>query len=132
VAIFQKYLADTKAFILHTETIDVKSVISDYFNAKKPFGETKDKKSEFPDAFNLSMLRKYAFHNPPVIIVSDDGDFSDEENIYCFKTLKELLDAINSQDELTRELTHNVKDYLKGKHQVIFDKIHEILTNYMF
>jgi len=100
-------------------------VISDYFEVKAPFGIKKDKKSEFPDAFNISMLRKYAMHNRPVVIVSGDGDFSKEEDIVCFKTLSELLDAINSQDKTTQK----VKEYLKSKRQYIFDEVESKLMD---
>lgn len=125
VSTFHTYLSDTKAFILNTGTIDLTSVISDYFEVKSPFGIKKDKKSEFPDAFNISMLRKYAMHNRPVVIVSGDRDFHEEEDIVCFKTLGELLDAINSQDEIT----HKVKEYLKSKCQNIFDEVESKLMD---
>lgn len=125
VSIFHTYLSETKAFMLHIGTIDLTSVISDYFEVKAPFGIKKDKKSEFPDAFNISMLHKYAIHNRPVVIVSGDGDFSEEEDIVCFKTLGELLDAINSQDEIT----HKVKEYLKSKRQYIFDEVESKLMD---
>lgn len=128
ISIFHEYLSDTKAFKLSIDTIDLNSVVSDYFEANPPFGMKKDKKSEFPDAFNLAMIRKYADHNPPVIIVSGDGDFLEEKNIGCFKTLGELLDAINSQDEITQK----VKEYLKTQQQDIFDKIESELMNIGF
>jgi len=125
VSIFHSYLKDTKSFELKSETIDVKSVISDYFGVNAPFGIKKDKKSEFPDAFNLSMLRKYASHNRPVIVVSGDGDFSSEEDIVCFKSLGELLDAINSQNTITQK----VKEYLKSRCNYIFDAIESNLMD---
>lgn len=125
VSIFHTYLSDTKAFVLDIGTIALTSVISDYFEAKSPFGIKKDKKSEFPDAFNISMLRKYAMHNRPVVIVSGDGDFPDDDNIVCFKTLGELLDAINSQDEITQK----VKEYLKSKRQYIFEEVESRLMD---
>jgi len=119
ISIFHSYLSDTKAFRLDTGTIDLSSVISDYFEARSPFGSKKDKKSEFPDAFNISMLRKYAEYNAPVIVVTGDRDFAEAENVFCFKTLGELLDAINSQNELTR----NAKEYIKNHTQHIFDEV---------
>jgi hypothetical protein len=97
--------------------------MSDYFNENKPFAARKAKKSEFPDAFNLSMLRAYAAHNAPVIIVSGDNDFSDEKGICRFESLERLLDAINSQDEATREITRNAKEYIASNQQLVFDKI---------
>lgn len=121
VSIFKTYLSDTKAVTLDSETIDLGSVISDYFESKKPFGIKKDKKNEFPDAFNISMLRKYAMENRPVLIVSGDEDFfnEDEEDLFCFKKLSELLDAINSQNNITQSL----KEYLERKNQYIFDEV---------
>jgi len=125
IAIFRAFISDTKAFMLHIETVNLKSVISDYFEAKAPFGVKKDKKSEFPDAFNLSMLRQYAAHNHPVVILSGDGDFSEEEDIVCFKTLGDLLNAIHSQDEIT----NNVKKYLGSKRQYLFDEVESYLMD---
>lgn len=125
LSVFYKYLSDTKAFKLSIDTIDLNSVVSDYFEANPPFGMKRDKKSEFPDAFNLAMIRKYAEHNPPVIIVSDDRDFLEEKNICCFKSLGELLDAINSQDDITQK----VKEYLKTQQQYIFDKVESVLMD---
>lgn len=125
VSIFHTYLSDTKFFKLNSGSIDLESVISDYFEVKTPFGIKKDKKSEFPDAFNISMLRKYARHNRLVIIVSGDGDFLQDEDIVCFKTLSELLNAINSQDKTTQK----VKEYLKSKCQYISDQVESKLMN---
>ena len=126
ISLFHKYLSDTKAFKLHMEKIDLNKVVTDYFDAKLPFGTRKDKKSEFPDAFNLAMIRKYADHNPPVIIVSGDGDFTDETNIGCFKSLSELLGAIHSQDEMTLK----VKEFLFSQRRYIYDKVEsELMDN---
>jgi|LSQX01.3.fsa_nt_gb hypothetical protein len=128
ITIFRKYLADTEALILDVDTIKLKSVIKDYFEVNPPFGEGRDKKCEFPDAFNLAMIREYTEKKRPVIIVSADKGFEDEENIRCFKSLRELLDAINSQDKVAQK----VKKYLKSQSQFIFERVESELMDSLF
>lgn len=78
--------------MLHIETIDLTSVISDYFEVKSPFGINKDKKSEFPDAFNISMLRKYAFYNRPVVIGNHHwGEYGRYKEFVLMQTLRNYL-----------------------------------------
>lgn len=52
---FEGYLSDTKAVSLDINTVAISEVLDDYFSGSKPFG-SKNKKSEFPDAFNISMV----------------------------------------------------------------------------
>ncbi len=117
---FNDYLTNVNAIWLDINDVDLRSVVSDYFATKPPFGEG-HKKSEFPDAFNASLLQKYSVENEKVYVVSDDGDFSYVENIYCYKTLNELLDAIISQDD---ELGLQSKEYLNSTsaQDLIFNK----------
>lgn len=107
---FNDYLTKTGAIFLDIDDVDLRSVVTDYFSAKPPFGEG-HKKSEFPDAFNISMLQEYSTQCGKIYVVSNDGDFSNAENVCCFKTLNELLDAINSQDKISSQ----IKNYLTSE-----------------
>lgn len=118
---FNDYLTNVNAIWLDINDVNLHSVVTDYFFTKPPFGEG-HKKSEFPDAFNASLLQKYSTANGKVYVVSDDGDFSNVENVYCFKTLNELLDAIISQDD---EIGLQSKEYLNSTsaQNLIFNKV---------
>lgn len=124
---FNNYLIKVNAILLDISDVDLRSVVDDYFLGKSPFGET-HKKNEFPDAFNASLLHKYSLENGKVYVVSDDGDFSNIENIYCFKTLNELLNAINSQDN---EVSLLSKKYVNSPdiQNEIFTKVEERLMD---
>lgn len=124
---FDDYLANVAAIWLDINDVDLHSVVTDYFSGKPPFGEG-HKKSEFPDAFNASLLKKYSIENGKVYVVSNDGDFSHVENIFCFKTLSELLDAINSQNDA---ISLQSKDYLNSAsaQTIIFDKVENALMD---
>lgn len=124
---FNNYLTKTSAILLDIDDVDLRSVVTDYFSAKPPFGEG-HKKSEFPDAFNASLLQKYSTENGKVYVVSDDGDFSNVENVYCFKTLNELLDAINSQDKISSQSKNYVtsKDVLKYIYSQVEDALLDV------
>lgn len=119
--IFDDYLTNVNAICLDISDVNLHSVISDYFSAKPPFGEG-HKKTEFPDAFNASLLQKYSAANGKVYVVSGDGDYFNVENVFCFKTLSELLDAIISQDD---EIGLQSKEYLNlaSVQNLIFNKV---------
>ena len=126
MSIFREFLSDSKALKLDMDKININSVLSDYFEGRHPFGNKKDKKSEFPDAFNLEMIRKYANYNSPIIIVSGDSDFLEEKNIRCFNSLSELLNTINSQDKITQKL----RDYLETQMTNIHNKVESEILYY--
>lgn len=123
---FNNYLIRVNAIWLDISDVNLRSVLDAYFLGESPFGEA-HKKNEFPDAFNASLLHKYSCENGKVYVVSDDGDFSNIENIYCFKTLNELLNAINSQDEVCLLS----KKYVNSPdvQNEIFTKVEERLMN---
>ncbi|MGF3115066.1 PIN domain-containing protein [Facklamia sp. P13064] len=53
---FHNYLNEAEVTYLDLDSIELKTILNDYFNNRKPFGTGK-KKHEFPDAFNISMLK---------------------------------------------------------------------------
>lgn len=126
IAIYNAYFSSANATWLKIDEIDLNDVISRYFGGCPPFGKSK-KKSEFPDAFNASMLQQYANKESEVYIVSGDSDFLYLSNAFCFKTLSELLDAINSQDEICLNSKKYIEDITVK--QRIFDKVESILID---
>lgn len=124
---FNDYLTNVNASWLDINDVDLSSVVDNYFSAKPPFGEG-HKKSEFPDAFNASLLQKYSITNGKVYVVSNDGDFSNIEKLYCFKTLTELLDAIISHEN---QISHQSKEYLNSLpvQKRVFSKVEEALMD---
>jgi conserved uncharacterized protein len=124
---FNDYLFNADALLLDVSGVDLCSVINKYFLGEPPFGEA-HKKNEFPDAFNASLLYNYSCKNGKVYVVSGDRDFSNIANMYCFKTLNELLDAINSQDN---EVSLLSKEYVNSLYiqNEIFTNVKEQLLD---
>jgi hypothetical protein len=81
--LFDYFLAESKTKILdYTYCTNAAKVFTDYFEKKKPFGEGK-KKDEFPDAFVLTSLEKYAAEIHDIIVVlSKDSDMFEYESEY--------------------------------------------------
>lgn len=92
----------------------VQKVFEKYFAKEKPFG-TKGKKDEFPDAFILASLEKYAETNkiPQIIVLSADPDISEYKNptlVYC--DAKIYLDKLNREiAELNNKEETDVKAF---------------------
>lgn len=92
--------------IIPTDTNITKDIFDNYFSNKPPFDkEKKDKKNEFPDAFIIEMVKKWAEKNyKKVIFLSNDNDcatYIENSNgiISLKKDIKEILDELNSEDE---------------------------------
>lgn len=85
--LFDDYLAKSKTKVLdYTYCTNAEKVFTDYFEKRKPFGEGK-KKDEFPDAFVLTSLERYASEvQQSVIVLSIDSDMSEYES----KSLKHV------------------------------------------
>ncbi len=125
ITIFENFLTDTKAIMLNIHDIDLETVIADYFGGNPPFGEA-HKKNEFPDAFNVSMLKHFSDKHGPVYVVSGDSDFSGIDNLYCFATLGELLDVINSQNEICMAAKNFIEEEVTC--QGILEKVKEFIS----
>ena len=107
---------------------DTAEVFTAYFERKKPFGEGK-KKDEFPDAFVLIALEKYAAETKQnVIVLTEDSDMAGYESKtlscqdcgeYVSQKLKEgvALQALDEKlkeerDNLEKEIQKQAADYL--------------------
>jgi hypothetical protein len=57
---FDAFLQEAKATIIQTENLTVGDVLDKYFAGDPPFGNTENKRYEFPDAFSIQALAEWA------------------------------------------------------------------------
>lgn len=96
------FLGKAKAVVLQQHPDDSDPVMKDFFASKPPFGGG-NKKNEFPDAFAIATLRRYAQQNKcKVAVISRDGDFknacSTDPALVHVPNLPALLEYANSTD----------------------------------
>jgi hypothetical protein len=99
---------------LEATDIDAKTVFSLYNNKKPPFGKDK-KKSEFPDAFVLEKIRRYAVEkNEKVYIVSKDEDLKTYaekyENLLYLDNLENYINLVVRADDKKEKDIQNFAD----------------------
>lgn len=115
---FESYLNEVRATYLDLDTIELKAVLDDYFNGVKPFGG-KGKKAEFPDALNISMLRKYRQDGEPIYVISGDSDYEGVEGVTLYKEIDHLLNFINDDNLIFQQ----IRDYIESIENKISDRI---------
>lgn len=107
--LFDNFLSEASVTVLdYSYSSDVEKVFNQYFERRKPFGDGM-KKDEFPDAFVLAALEKYAAEkHRTIVVLSEDGDISGYESKhlrhedyrqYISDKLKEgaALEALNAR-----------------------------------
>lgn len=111
---------------------DVETIFEKYFEREYPFAG-KGKEKEFPDAFVLQALEKYAADNQikKVIVLSEDGDMTDYQSpvldtsedykMYLSRKLKEDTDLSGFEEALN--------DSLPNLERQINLKVEALLTN---
>lgn len=111
---------------------DVETIFEKYFEREYPFSG-KGKEKEFPDAFVLQALEKYAADNQikKVIVLSEDGDMTDYQSpvldtsedykMYLSRKLKEDADLSGFEEALN--------DSLPNLERQINLKVEALLTN---
>lgn len=111
---------------------DVETIFEKYFEREYPFAG-KGKEKEFPDAFVLQALEKYAADNQikKVIVLSEDGDMTDYQSpvldtsedykMYLSRKLKEDADLSGFEEALN--------DSLPNLERLINLKVEALLTN---
>ena len=111
---------------------DVETIFEKYFEREYPFAG-KGKEKEFPDAFVLQALEKYAADNQikKVIVLSEDGDMTDYQSpvldtsedykMYLSRKLKEDADLTGFEETLNDSLP-NIERQLNLK-------VEALLTN---
>ena len=94
---FESYLKRIDNLVLPMSGIDVKCIWKKYIDSNPPFGSSGNKKSEFPDAFNISMLEAYINNNSndEIFVISGDKDFSNIDSMIVLKEISEFQDIIN-------------------------------------
>lgn len=110
--------------IINANTADIDNVFKLYFQRKAPFGDGK-KKSEFPDAFVLDALDRYAKKSgEKIYVISEDKDFAQGaaqfERIIYGSSLEEFLNIATIHYEL---LAPQVIKFLKKKIKQVAQKI---------
>lgn len=107
---------------------DSAKVFKAYFESKKPFGEGK-KKDEFPDAFVLAALEKYAAETKKsVIVLSEDSDMA------CYES--ETLTCQSCGEYVSRKLKEGVvllalEEKLKYEQANLEKEIQKQAANYL-
>lgn len=112
----ESFLTLPNVMILPYDTnCDISSVFGKYFKGEPPF-DKKDKKKEFPDAFVLNALEKYAKENGiKIICISQDGDFKTYNSKYLIKT--ELRNFITLKQKEIEEKMLKIFDNIIGQHK---------------
>ena len=93
------FLKEFNFEIINSNISDVNEVFNNYFNTKPPFKDGA-KKNEFPDAFSINTIKKWAEKNyEKVIFLTNDSDFLEIsiKNIDNTHTISTLLDHIARQ-----------------------------------
>lgn len=119
---FRNYLDEAEVMYLDIDSIELKTILDDYFNSRKPFGVGK-KKHEFPDAFNISMLKSLRKDYQPIYVISGDQDFEDIEGIVLYKSIDEFLNLINTDKLISQQALkyiNSIKDWFAKEIQEQF------------
>lgn len=132
IAAFSNFLTDANVEELDLSNIDLKKVLSDYFDAKAPFSNGK-KKNEFPDAFILnSFINENLESLNQACLVSNDPDWRKFANefpeIQLFDTISDLLDFIHNDYDAA--FTNQLKDAIQQKYHEIESSITEIIQDW--
>ena len=94
---FERFLQRAKAEVIDTSALAAGPVFERYFSGKPPFAAG-DKKTEFPDAFVVEALGKWAKENGALFVISGDAPFRDacraHDGMYASVKLSTLLDRI--------------------------------------
>lgn len=105
---FKNHLDDAKVIRLGLDypSDSLKTIFEKYFAKEKPFG-TDGKKSEFPDAFVLSSLEKYATKHDidKIVVFACDGDMKDY--------VSPVLEVGDATEFLNEIVTVKMPAYLK-------------------
>ena len=88
---------------------ELERVFDLYFSQEPPFGTSKNKKSEFPDAFALLTLEAFAARNQKQLLCvsSDKGwlDYAEQSNhLVCVEELEDALTMFNAANQNLAEI----------------------------
>ncbi len=130
VAVFESalddFLRDASVTIVAIATVDLHDVFLRYCSSKPPF-ETGRKKSEFPDAFALDSVRRWAVNNATTLyVISRDHGMRE----YCaefaelsyVESVEQFLDMAVRQDE---DAAERIKAIIESDREVFEERLNE-------
>jgi hypothetical protein len=117
--------------IIKATEVHPKTIFSDYFQGRPPFGEGK-KKNEFPDAFIIAALNNWSKSTEnDIYVVSGDQDFKDvsiiNNSLIYLPSLQRFIELVLSDDNVLIEFIHNLINRNRNK---IFDAIADEVKQY--
>lgn len=132
----QSFVENTGLLVIESEEyLDVKSLISAYFNHEPPFAETGNKKNEFPDAIALMSLEAWAEENgKKIIAVTTDSDWlkysEDSDWIDCTSDFAEALSIFQPQTAPYTFFSSLAKTLVEGSGNPFYSQIEDSATDY--
>lgn len=136
-AIFGRQLDDVNAALkdrfrvdIHDiDTVKPSSVLDDYTHGKGLFGQSA-KKDQFPDAFVFAAVAATVSEESPLIVLSQDGDFTEacnkQEHITRVSSMPGLLDALGLVPE-----GEDLVDAVEAEVELFMEPIEQMLGDYM-
>lgn len=118
---FQAFLNAGYAINVDSSEVPAGPVLEKYFAAAPPFGNSKDKKAEFPDAITIEALDTWAREEDCHLYIVSGDDLLHEacdayELLHPFKTVADVLDNVASDDAITA-------DFVRAKIQLKIEEI---------
>lgn len=121
--LWDQFAAETNATVVSLPVDSATTVLDWYFNHHLPFEESGSKKNEFPDAFALHSLSKFAEDNDlhAVVVATKDigayGHCIKAKKLLAFRDVQSALGAFEAKDmiEQRRELSVDASRALHGE-----------------
>ncbi|WP_210441860.1 PIN domain-containing protein [Vibrio crassostreae] len=132
----QSFVENTGLLVIDSEDhLDVKLLISAYFQNEPPFAQSGNKKNEFPDAIALLTLEAWAEENDKKIIaVTTDNDWlnyaENSEWIDCTQDFAEALSIFQPQTAPYTFFTSLAKTLFEGSDSPFYSQIEDSATVY--
>ena len=127
---FDSFLQNTNATIIETDNVAPSIVFDKYFSVTPPFRKG-DKEKEFPDAFALEALERFAVENDSrVLVVSEDNDFvltcESSERLESRKSINLVIDeVIRHAGDYAVETCH---DWVHENQDVLAEEIRQHIS----
>ena len=127
---WKEFLSKFEFIRLEYSNINLKEVMEWYMFQSPPFGKGA-KQKEFPDAFSLALLVKYAEQNDCVIaVISNDRDFKltcdRYPSLHYFESLQQFTELLLSDENEIQEIRKSILEDTSTLETGIIDKILDI------
>lgn len=127
--VFYNFLEDCKVERLDIDSINLETIIEDYFSVRPPFENSEKKRKEFPDAFIAQEIKNHFGSDEIVAIISQDKGIKkacgDNNNYLFFNSLGELFNTLNKSEE---EYAHAI-EIIKSNDDHILCSIKEMIDD---